>query len=72
MDEHQGTLDDLGEKKKEAKDLLEESTRQQQITDGLLADVDAAFDKAKEAVKSGDKTLEDAKKTLETLQGKFH
>ena len=49
--------------------LLEEGLRQQQLTDELLADADAAVGKAQDAVHMGEKTLEEAQKTLETLEG---
>ena len=54
-----------------AGELLERGVVQQQVIDGLLLDADAARAKSMEAVALGDKTLDEAKKTLETLQGWF-
>ncbi|KAH7979957.1 hypothetical protein HPB49_012193 [Dermacentor silvarum] len=42
--------------------------RQQQITDGLLAEVDTAFAKAKEAAAEGERILEEAQNTLKVLR----
>ena len=49
--------------------LLEKGVNQQQMADELLVDADAALAKSQEAVLLGDKTLEEAQKTLATLQG---
>lgn len=53
----------------EASQLLEDGLLQQQLTDELLADADAAVGKAQDAVRLGEKTLEEAQRTLETLEG---
>lgn len=52
----------------DARDLLVEATRQQQIADGLLIEVTAALTKANESIWSGEATLGDARKTLDTLK----
>lgn len=68
LNRHGDTLNNTRFQLKDARDLLEEAIRQQQITDGLLAEVEAALEKAKQAVASGEKTLEDAQNTLKTLK----
>jgi len=68
MSEHSQTLDEATLQTEEASLLLEEGLRQQQLTDELLADADAAVGKAQDAVHMGEKTLEEAQKTLETLE----
>ena len=67
--DHSKLLDDTTEQIMMAEALLSRGEQQQQITDGLLADADAALAKSNEAVNLGDKTLQEAQKTLETLQG---
>jgi coxsackievirus/adenovirus receptor len=48
---------------------LELAKRSQQRVDELLAEADAAKDKAIKAVELGDKTLKDAQETYSTLEG---
>ncbi|GFT98444.1 laminin subunit gamma-1 [Nephila pilipes] len=67
--EHKDTLSKLDDQTKDADSLLNEAVRQQQITDELLTDTDAALAKALDAIASGEKILEDAKETLDTLKG---
>ncbi|PRD24616.1 UNVERIFIED_CONTAM: LanB2 [Trichonephila clavipes] len=67
--EHKDTLSKLDDQTKDADGLLNEAVRQQQITDELLTDTDAALAKALDAIASGEKILEDAKETLDTLKG---
>ena len=43
-----------------------------QITDELLTDTDAALAKALDSIEFGEKVLDDAKDTLDTLKGKFY
>uniref|UniRef100_A0A158R623 Laminin subunit gamma-1 n=1 Tax=Syphacia muris TaxID=451379 RepID=A0A158R623_9BILA len=54
-----------------AKAELNRAREQQQDSDQMLADVDAALEHATEALASSNKTLEEARNTLQTLQ-KFH
>lgn len=49
--------------------MLHLGVEQEQTAEELLADVDAAYHKAEEAVKLGNKTLHEAQKTYDTLQG---
>ncbi|XP_042902115.1 laminin subunit gamma-1 [Parasteatoda tepidariorum] len=67
--EHKNTLSRLDDQAKDGQGLLNEAIRQQQITDELLTDTDAALAKALNAIESGEKILEDAKDTLDTLKG---
>ena len=52
----------------DARDLLVEATRQQQIADDLLTEVMSSLAKANESIWSGENTLGDAQKTLDTLK----
>lgn len=64
---HAQLLDSTQFKLNEMKALLAEAIRQQSITDAQLADIDKTIQKAKDAVKQGDKTLKEAQDTLATL-----
>ncbi|XP_013774278.1 laminin subunit gamma-1-like [Limulus polyphemus] len=68
IEDNQELMDKIEDQKSEAEELLAEGMRQQQIGDEMLADTDAALAKAKEAVASGDRTLEEANNTLDTLK----
>lgn len=68
INKNSGTLNNTATQQLEARDLLAEAARQQKITDELLVDTFSAFSKANESIASGEATLDDAKKTLETLQ----
>ncbi|VDP07330.1 unnamed protein product [Soboliphyme baturini] len=50
---------------------LEKAEQQQQIADGLLAEIDSARAKASRAVQLADSTLKEANNTLHTLEGMF-
>jgi laminin gamma 1 len=65
---HANTLNGTRYQLKDARDLLEEAMRQQRVTDELLANTDAALERAKAAVAGGERVLEDAKQTLKTLK----
>lgn len=65
---HQQLLDSTQFKLNEMKALLAEAIRQQAITDAQLADIDKTTQKAKDAVKQGDKILKEAQDTLSTLK----
>lgn len=65
---HQQLLDSTQFKLNEMRALLEEARRQQGITDGQLAAIDKTIQRAKDAVKQGDKTLKEAQDTLATLK----
>ena len=69
MTEHGQLLDEASDHISTAGDLLAKGVTQQQIADELLVDADAALAKSQEAVALGDKTLSEAQKTLETLEG---
>merc|ERR1712071_637145 len=65
MVEHSQVLEEATFQSESASELLAKGIRQQQMTDELLVDADSALAKAKDAVLLGDKTLEEAQKTLE-------
>lgn len=65
---HAQLLDSTQFKLNEMKALLAEAMRQQSITDAQLAEIDKTIQKAKDAVKQGDKTLKEAQDTLNTLR----
>lgn len=67
--EHAMMLEDVGDQMIGAEDVLAKGVTQQQIADELLADADVALGRSQEAVALGDKTLQEAQKTLETLEG---
>ena len=54
----------------ETKELVERGREQQQITAELLADTFTAKEQAKDAIKTAEKTLSEAKETLTTLEGR--
>lgn len=64
---HAQLLDSTQFKLNEMKALLAEALRQQAITDAQLADIDKTIQKARDAVKQGEKTLKEAQDTLATL-----
>lgn len=68
MNRHAQLLDSTQFKLNEMKALLAEAIRQQTITDGQLADIDKTVQRAKDAVKQGDRTLKEAQDTLATLK----
>ncbi|GLH05167.1 Netrin-A [Gryllus bimaculatus] len=68
LQEFESEKRNLSEQLLQADELLQAAIQQQQRLDELLADADAANDKASEAVRLGDKTLKEAQETLETLQ----
>merc|ERR1712071_747629 len=68
MVEHSQVLEEATFQSERASELLAKGIRQQQMTDELLVDADSALAKAKDAVLLGDKTLEEAQKTLKTLE----
>lgn len=65
---YQHELHDLNNLTESAQDLLDRADKKQQETDEMLADADAAADKARKAVEAGERTLEEARETLEILQ----
>lgn len=65
---HAQLLDSTQFKLNEMKALLAEAIRQQGITDAQLADIDKTIQRAKDAVKQGDKILKEAQDTLATLK----
>uniref|UniRef100_A0A0P4W2M2 Laminin subunit gamma-1 n=1 Tax=Scylla olivacea TaxID=85551 RepID=A0A0P4W2M2_SCYOL len=53
----------------ETRELVERGRAQQQVTSELLADTFTAEGQAKDAIKTAEKTLSEAKETLTTLEG---
>lgn len=68
INRHAQLLDSTQFKLNEMKALLAEAMRQQSITDAQLADIDRTIQRARDAVKQGDKTLKEAQDTLATLK----
>jgi len=64
-------MEEVEEQKNQTYILLHRGERQQQITDELLADADAARDMARKAVAKANETLNEAYRTLQTLRGPF-
>ncbi|XP_033223143.1 laminin subunit gamma-1 isoform X2 [Belonocnema kinseyi] len=67
LDNNTYLLTDAEEKLREGERLLEKAQDQQTLTAELLADVDAADEKAKDAVSRGEQTLREAQETLQKL-----
>lgn len=65
---HRQLLDSTFITMQEMKDLLEETRRQQQITDKQLADIDKTIQESKAALASGEKILKDGMDTLKALK----
>ncbi|XP_064457402.1 laminin subunit gamma-1-like isoform X3 [Ornithodoros turicata] len=68
MERHRDIVESIEPQREDAEGLLAEAEHQQQITDGLLAATDAALQKSKEAVESGERILKEAQNTLQTLK----
>jgi len=68
MQKNAEVLNSTRYQQQDARDLLVAANQQQQIADDLLAEVVQAFAKANESIHSGETTLEDAKRTLDTLK----
>lgn len=66
---HKSMLSEIDGKTRDAQNLLDEAIRQQQITDELLTDTDAALAKAHNAIAAGERIIDDANDTLTTLKG---
>lgn len=65
----QDLLYDVESQLEETKELVERGRAQQQATAELLADTFTAEGQAKEAIKTAEKTLSEAKETLTILEG---
>lgn len=65
---HRVLLDSTFITMQEMKDLLEETRRQQQLTDKQLADIDKTLQESKAALQSGEKILKDGMDTLKALK----
>lgn len=61
------TIEQASRAAAEARNELQSVEDQQQVSDALLADVDAARARADDALKMAENTLKDAERTLETL-----
>lgn len=68
LSDNKNLLIELDNKIRSAENLLHLGVEQEQTAEELLADVDAAYHKAEEAVKLGNKTLQEAQKTYDILQ----
>jgi coxsackievirus/adenovirus receptor len=68
INQHESLMTDVERQTKEATELLDDGTRQQQVTDELLADADAARDVARKAVNKAENTLREARETLRILK----
>lgn len=66
--QHQSLLADTDRQRQRGEEYLENGIKEQQITDELLADADAARDMARKAVAKAEGILLEAKETLRTLQ----
>lgn len=71
MGGQQELMQDVEVQLKETTLLVERGRAQQQITAELLADTFTAEGQAKDAIKTAEKTLTEAKETLTILEGEF-
>ena len=69
VSQHESLMVDVERQKAETERLLVRGYEQQQRTDELLADADAARDTARRAVAKAEDTLREANETLRTLRG---
>ncbi|XP_065226711.1 laminin subunit gamma-1 [Planococcus citri] len=69
LDDNKELLTQVNNEIASAETLLQRSNDQQQIADDLFDDAYSALQRAEEAVKLGDKTLQEAEQTYTTLQG---
>jgi len=69
ISQHESLIVDVERQKSETESLLVRGYEQQQRTDELLADADAARDTARKAVAKAEDTLREANETLRTLRG---
>lgn len=69
LDDNKELLSQVSNEISVAETVLQKGSGQQQIADELLDDVYGALHRAEEAVKLGDKTLQEADQTYNTLQG---
>lgn len=64
-------LNELAAKARDSEELLDRAQDQQAATAELLAEVDGANEKAKNALKRGSQTLDEAQETLKKLGGQY-
>ena len=69
IDEHRSLITDIERQKFETLRLIEIGIREQQTTDELLAEADAARDMARKAVAKAEDLLVQANRTLYILRG---
>jgi len=69
ISQHESLIVDVERQKSETLGLLDRGYQEQQRTDELLADADAARDTARKAVAKAEETLREANETLQTLRG---
>lgn len=62
-------INEVGVELQESDITLQQGENQQRIRDNYLAQANASYEKGNEAVKLGLRILEEAKATLNTLQG---
>lgn len=69
IEQNENLLKDVADQRVEAQDLLNSGIKHQQRADELMAEVDTARAKARNAVELGERTLSEANETLTTLLG---
>ena len=72
IDSNVNLLEETQNRRVQLQDLLDRAEDQQQTLDAQLADMDGHRAKAINAVEDGNSVLQDATRTLETLNGKSH
>ena len=70
IDSNVNLLEETQNRRVQLQDLLDRAEDQQQTLDAQLADMDGHRAKAINAVEDGNSVLQDATRTLETLNGK--
>lgn len=63
-------MNEVGEELQQAEVTLQQGEKQQKTRDNFLAQANASYEKANQAVKLGVRILEEAQQTLNTLKGK--
>lgn len=69
LDQNEDLISEMIEKIRNSEELIERAQNQQAATAELLAELDEANEKANDAVKRGDQTLQEAQETLKKLSG---
>jgi uncharacterized protein YoxC len=71
LDSQRQLLQDVNVQKTEAESLLQRGKSEQQMTDEMLTNADAAYNTARQAVAQADQTLREANEVLKTLRGQY-